>query len=232
MATAEETPITTLTVEDVLGRRLNDIEIKYAPTTLYVRGNVSIPLPKPRVSIVGSRKASLNGLLDAEVIAKTLVEKDVITVSGLAEGIDTAVHEATIKAHGMTIAVLGTPLNKTYPLKNFKLQQEIMHSHLAVSQFPIGRPIARQNFVLRNRTMALISNATIIVEALDTSGSLHQGWEALRLGRSLFIWKSILNNPRLTWPEKMLRYGAIKLFDPEDVFESLPSSIEISNALP
>ena len=212
--------------------RLNDIETKYAPSTLYVRGSISIPLSKPRVSIVGFRRASPNGLSDAEAITKILVKKDVMTVSGLAEGIDTAVHETTIKAHGMTIAVLGTPLNKTYPQKNFGLQQEIMHNHLAISQFQIGRPITRQNFVLRNRTMALISDATIIAEATDTSGSLHQGWEALRLGRSLFIWKSILNNSQLTWPQKMFRYGAIVLFDPEDIFESLPSSVKIPNILP
>jgi DNA processing protein len=232
MATTEGTPISTVTVDNLLGRRLNDIETKYAPRILYVRGSISIPLPsKPRVSIVGSRKASPNGLEDARAITKTLVEKKVMTVSGLAEGIDTVVHETTIRAHGMTIAVLGTPLNKTYPQNNFGLQQEIMHNHLAVSQFQIGRPITRQNFVLRNRTMALISDATIIVEATDTSGSLHQGWEALRLNRPLFIWKSILNNNQLTWPQKMLRYGAMVLSDPEDVFESLPSSVEISNTL-
>src|SRR6188472_1829359 len=117
MATAEETPIFTVTVEDLLGRKLNDVETKYAPSILYVRGSISIPLSKPRVSIVGSRKASANGLSDATAITKTLVEKDVITVSGLAEGIDTAVHETTMKSHGKTIAVLGTPLNKTYPQK-------------------------------------------------------------------------------------------------------------------
>jgi DNA processing protein len=233
MATTEGIPIRTVTVDNLLGRRLNDIETKYAPQILYVRGRISIPLPsKPRVSIVGSRKASSSGLADAEAITKTFVEKDVMTVSGLAEGIDTVVHETTIKAHGMTIAVLGTPLNKTYPKKNFGLQQEIMHNHLAISQFQIGRPTRPQNFVLRNRTMALISDATIIIEATDTSGSLHQGWEAIRLGRPLFIWKSILNNSELRWPEEMLRYGAMKLTDAEDIFESLPSSVKMPNILP
>ena len=73
-------------------------------------------------------------------------------VSGLAEGIDTAVDEATIATGGRTIAVLGTPLNKTYPLKNFKLQQEIMYNHLAISQFPIGHVTQPKDFVVRNRT--------------------------------------------------------------------------------
>ena len=80
---------------------------------------------------------------------------------------------------------------------------------------------------MRNRTMALISNASIIVEAGETSGSLHQGWEALRLGRPLFIWKSILNNPSLSWPKKMMGYGALELDDPVQVVDTLPSSKRI-----
>jgi DNA processing protein len=227
MATREELPISGLTVNAVLGRPLNDVEDKFAPKTLYVKGTMQIPLPRPRVSIVGSRKASPNGLLDASKIAKELAGKEVVIVSGLAEGIDTSVHEATMRAGGKTIAVLGTPLNKTYPQKNFRLQQEIMSNHLVISQFQIGHPTKPKHFVLRNRTMALISDATIIVEASNKSGSLHQGWEALRLGRPLFIWKSILNTPQLHWAEEMLRYGAIELSDPIDVLESLPSSLEM-----
>jgi DNA processing protein len=77
--------------------------------------------------------------------------------------------------------------------------------------------------------MALISDATLIMEANDRSGPLHQGWEALRLGRPLFIWKSIMNNTQFNWPEKMLRYGAIELSEPKDILESLPSSLEMLN---
>lgn len=230
MVTAKERPIS-ITVEGLLGRPLNDVEKKFSPTNLYVKGSIQIPLPRPRVSIVGSRKASPEGLRDSATIAKKLVKKEVVIVSGLAEGIDTAAHEATIATGGRTIAVLGTPLNKTYPLKNFKLQQEIMYNHLAISQFPIGYVTQPKDFVVRNRTMALISDATIIVEAQDTSGSLHQGWEALRLGRSLYIWKSIMNNNQVTWPQKMLQYGAMELSDPIDILESLPSSLGILNSM-
>lgn len=194
---------------------------------LYVKGAMEIPLPRPRVSIIGSRKASQEGLDAAETITKTLVENQTVIVSGLAEGIDTSAHRAAIDMGGKTIAVLGTPLNKVYPRKNFELQQEIMRNHLAVSQFKIGHPTKPKDFVLRNRTMALISDATIIVEAGDTSGSLHQGWETLRLGRPLFIWQSVLNNKQLTWPEKMLQYGAMELSEPMDVFEVLPSHLKV-----
>ena len=231
MAIAGDTSIGTLTVKDLLGRPLNDIEEKFAPKELYVKGSIQIPLPRPRVSIVGSRKASSYGLRDAGIIAKVLARKEVVIVSGLAEGIDTAAHDATIAIGGRTIAVLGTPLNKTYPKKNFDLQQKIMRDHLAISQFKIGYFTQPKDFVARNRTMALISDATIIVEAGDKSGSLHQGWEALRLGRSLFIWKSILDNTQLNWPKDMMQHGAIELSNPIDVLEFLPSSLEVPNML-
>lgn len=231
METLEGSQVSPLSIEALLGRQLNDIEYKFAPKTVYAKGPMSIPLPRPRVSIVGSRKASSQGLLDAALIAATLAVKDVVIVSGLAEGIDTAAHTAAMGSGGRTIAVIGTPLDKVYPRKNLQLQEEIMRKHLVVSQFPKGHQTAPKDFVLRNRTMALISDATIIVEAGETSGSLHQGWEALRLGRSLFIWKSILNNSNLTWPEKMMRYGAMELTDIGDVLEALPSSLPLPNSM-
>jgi DNA processing protein len=223
----KESEYSSISVKDLLGRTLNDVEAKFAPKILYIKGAMEIPLPRPRVSIIGSRKASTNGIEAAQTITKTLAEKQTVIVSGLAEGIDTSAHQTAIAIGGKTIAVLGTPLNKVYPRKNFELQQEIMSKHLAISQFPIGHQTTPKDFVLRNRTMALISDATIIVEAGDTSGSLHQGWEALRLGRPLFIWKPILDNPQLSWPKKMLQYGAMKLSDPTDMFEVLPSHLEM-----
>jgi len=108
-----------------------------------------------------------------------------------------------------------------------ELQQEIMRNHLAISQFPIGYAIEPGNFVMRNRTMALTANASVIVEAGETSGSLHQGWEALRLGRPLFIWTSIVNNRSLKWPGEMIRHGALELKGPEEILQVLPSSEKI-----
>lgn len=218
-----------LTPEALLGRRLNDIEGRYAPHELFASGVMNIPLPQPRVSIVGSRKASPEGLKSARWIGEQLVRQGVVIVSGLAEGIDTSAHESAIRAGGRTIAVLGTPLNKTYPQKNSALQQEIIRNHLALSQFPVGHNTQPKDFVVRNRTMALISDATVIVEAGETSGSLHQGWETLRLGRPLFIWKSIVEKARLSWPAKMMEYGAILLNDPKDILDVLPSELPMLN---
>src|SRR5438105_2046896 len=155
-----ETSLAHLTPEALLGRPLNDVEKKFAPRYLFVSGKMEIPLPQPRVSIVGSRKASQVGRDSASMIATVLVREEVVVVGGLAEGIDTSAHEAAIKNAGRTIAVLGTPLNKTYPQKNFELQKEIMCHHLAISQFPAGHITTPKDFVLRNRTMALISDAS------------------------------------------------------------------------
>jgi DNA processing protein len=223
--------ISTLTAERLLGRPLNDVETKYAPKTLYAVGVIDIPLPTPRVSIVGSRKASPEGLETAAKVARVLVKSQAVIVSGLALGIDTAAHKGTIAAGGRTIAVIGTPLDRFYPPQNADLQREIMRNHLVVSQFPTGHKTMPRDFPIRNRTMALISDATVIIEAGESSGSLHQGWEALRLGRSLFIWRTILENKRLNWPQKMLNYGAMVISNPSEMLETLPSPQRIENIL-
>jgi DNA processing protein len=206
---------------------LNDVEQKFAPSKIFVAGSLEIPLSNPRAAVIGSRKASQEGLNAACDITRTLVKNKISVVSGLAEGIDTSAHLTAIDEGGSTIAVLGTPLDRVYPKKNFQLQKIIMDSHLAISQFPIGYPIQRKNFVVRNRLMALISDASIIIEAGDSSGSLHQGWEALRLGRPLFIRSTVMNDQSLKWPKTMSKYGALEFFDPEEVLEFLPSTRRI-----
>jgi hypothetical protein len=105
--------------------------------------------------------------------------------------------------------VLGTPLDQFYPKGNHDLQQTLMREHLVVSQFPLGYPVTPKNFPIRNRTMALLTDATVIVEAGEKSGTVHQGWEALRLGRLLFLLESVAMEPALSWPKEMIHYGAI-----------------------
>lgn len=210
--------------EELLGP-LTELERKYAPARLYVAGNLGKPLPHPRVSIVGTRRPSEEGLDATARIARSLARRGAIIVSGLAAGIDTAAHRAAIDAGGKTIAVLGTPLSRTYPAKNSALQRLIMTKHLAISQFPEGRPVQRKNFVLRNRTMALLSDATVIVESGETGGSLHQGWEAIRLGRPLFIRQPVLLDPRLDWPRSMANYGAVEFEEPSDILDFVPIGV-------
>src|SRR5262249_29623946 len=84
------------------------------------------------------------------------------------------------------------------------LQEVIWRDHLLISPFPEGRPVTPKNFPERNRVMAALSDATVIVEAADTSGSLHQAVECQRLGRWLFILRTAVDNPNITWPKRFL----------------------------
>jgi len=212
-----------LTAEELLGP-LNELEKKFAPKALFVAGDASFVQERARVSIVGSRKASPDAIRRARRLATLLTERGAVVVSGLAEGIDAAAHSACIEKGGKTIAVIGTPLDSVYPKEHAALQRKIMEEHLCVSQFAPGVPVQRKKFSMRNRTMALISDATVIIEASDTSGSLSQGWEALRLGRGLFITKAVAENSALKWPSEMLGYGARVLSNEgvEEFFAVLP----------
>ncbi len=217
-----------LSPPELMGRPLNEVEKKYASKVLYIAGSMKIPLPGPRVAVIGTRKPSSKGIEDATEITKALVKHGIVIVSGLARGIDTIVHKTAINCGGKTIAVIGTPLNKFYPPENKPLQELIMKEHLAVSQYPIGRITKPRDFIFRNRTMALLSDASIIIEAGKTSGVISQGWETLRLGRPLILWRLLLNKG-LEWVEKMIRYGAVVLEDVDDlhyVIEGLSPPLE------
>jgi SMF family protein len=187
---------------------LTEIEKKYSPRQLFYEGNFSLLEKGRRVSVVGSRNVSEDGIKRTSKIVEILLENDIIVVSGLALGVDTVAHQKAIEKGGNTIAVIGTSLNQYYPKENKLLQNKIATEHLLISQFPENYPTSLKNFPIRNRTMALISDATIIIEASEKSGTKHQGWEALRLGRSVFILENVIKNPNITWAKEMLKYGA------------------------
>jgi DNA processing protein len=201
---------------------LNSVEQRNAPKVLFFSGNPDLLHTHVRVAVVGARRASDAGLRRAARLVRALVERGMSVVSGLAAGIDTAAHRAAIGARGNTIAILGSPLDVAYPTRNLDLQRSIMRDHLAISQFPSGHPVLRTNFPQRNRTMALLSDATVIVEASDGSGTLSQGWEAIRLGRPLFLLRSVVDDPGLRWPAEMVQYGAYCVSELEELFEVLP----------
>jgi DNA processing protein len=213
-----------ITPAEVIGA-LNDVESKYAPSQLFLAGNRDLLRGGRRVSVIGSRKASSQGLRRARVIARSLVGHGIVVVSGLAAGIDRAAHEAAIAWGGQTMAVIGTPLDRCYPNENSELQRRIAREQLLLSQFPAGHPVAPKNFPLRNRTMALLTDATVIVEAGQNSGARLQGWEALRLGRLLFLLESVATDPTLSWPKDLIRYGAQVLSrrNLEIAWENLPA---------
>lgn len=181
------------------------------------------------VAIVGSRKASEEGKKRAARISKLLVERNITVVSGLAEGIDTAAHTAALEAGGRTIGVIGTPLHHSYPKQNQMLQKRIAKDFLLISQVPALRydnQDFRRNrlfFPERNATMSALTEATIIVEAGETSGTLTQARAAIHQGRKLFILNSCFESG-LTWPKQFEEKGAVRVREPEDIWKVLDAS--------
>lgn len=173
--------------------------------SVFVAGDTSL-LKQPCIAVIGARKATPAGAQRARQLARHLVANSVVIVSGLAEGIDTAALSSAIESDGRVVAVIGTPLDQAYPAKNKRLQETIYRDHLLVSQFRSGGRVFPSNFPARNRTMAALSDASIVIEASDSSGSLHQAAECVRLGRWLGIAKSVLDDPDLTWPSRFLAY--------------------------
>jgi DNA processing protein len=192
------------------------------PHPMYMLGDIGLLAGTRRVAIVGTREATADGLARARRLARECARHGVVVVSGLAAGIDTAAHSATVGAGGRTIAVLGTPIDRYYPAENRDLQDQIGRDHLLVSQFASGAKISGKNYLARNRTMALLSHASVIVECGDTSGTLSQASETLRLGRKLFVLRSALNRTDLAWPHRFVARGATVLDDIAQILEVLP----------
>lgn len=179
------------------------------------------------IAIVGSRKASDEGRQRAKQLARGLVARGLTVVSGLAEGIDRAAHDAAIDAGGQTIAVIGTPLGHYYPKENRDLQDRIISEFLLISQVPIlrysrqGVPQNRLFFPERNITMSALTEATVIVEAGETSGTLTQARAALQQGRKLFILDSCFQREDITWPARFEKKGAIRVRNLDDIGAAL-----------
>lgn len=195
---------------------------------LYFQGNWDL-VSTPSIAVVGARKPTDDGLMRTRQLVRMLVGDRFTIVSGLAEGVDTAAHTTAIEADGKTIAVIGTPLGHVYPKVNAVLQERIARDHLLISQVPVER-YETQNFRLnrlffpeRNKTMAALSQATVIVEAGETSGTLVQAREALKQGRKLFILNSCFERQDLTWPSRFEREGAIRVRGYDDIRRELVS---------
>lgn len=190
---------------------------------LFFAGDLEL-LNRPSVAIVGARAVSEAGMLRARRLARELSLGGVTIVSGLAKGVDTVAHNAAIEAGGRTAAVIGTPLSQSYPVENRELQDEIARHHLLISQFEEGSRVFPANFPKRNRVMAAVTDGTVIIEASDSSGTLHQAAECQKLGRWLFILQSVFDDVRLEWPKTFARYERTRVVKtPEDVLGALHS---------
>jgi len=188
-------------------------EAKYPIELFYYKGDIGL-LDSRCVSVVGARKCSEDGKKRAAKLAADLVRNEVTIVSGLAVGIDTAALQSAIEHKGKVVGVIGTPIDEYYPSENRELQNKIADNHLLISQVPFYRyatepfKAKRNYFPQRNETMSALSEATIIVEASDTSGSLTQARACLEQGRKLFILNSCFERSDISWPAKFEKRGA------------------------
>ena len=197
---------------------------------LYYQGWLDLVASRS-VAVVGSRKASGDGLSRTRRLVRELVNDNFTVVSGLAAGVDRAAHETAIEHGGRTIAVIGTPLSHVYPKEHALLQHRIAQQFLLVSPVPVTRYESqtyrgnRLFFPERNVVMSALTEATIIVEAGETSGTLIQARAALQQGRKLFILDSCFRDPRLTWPARLAAKGAIRVAEYDDIQQVLSESL-------
>jgi DNA processing protein len=176
---------------------------------MHVAGEVRL-LDESLVAVIGSRVASSAGLQLATAVAREVVALGHVVVSGLAAGIYTAAHRGAIAAGGRTLAVIGTCLEQAYPPDNAWLQQQIYREHLLVSPFPPGSSTRRSNFPIRNRLVATLVRATVLVEAGETSGTVHQVRQARALGRPVFVSRSAA---RSSWVRALAEVGGVRVWD-------------------
>ncbi|WP_218971373.1 DNA-processing protein DprA [Xanthomonas hortorum] len=193
---------------------------------LYYRGDWEL-VDTRGVAVVGTRTPSSDGASNARRIAQALVRHGFTVVSGLARGIDTAAHAGALEIGGKTIAVVGTPLFDYYPRENTGLQELLAKDHLVISQVPFLRYKQQHYksnslfFPARNVTMSALTEATVIVEAGNTSGTLVQARAALSQGRKLFILDSCFRNTSLIWPKKYEEQGAVRVRNITEIMEAL-----------
>lgn len=199
-----------MTSEELLGA-LSPLEQVNAPKHLFLSGDGSLLSSGPRVAIVGTGTPTVDALCVAGEFAVDLVERGVIVVSGVMPGVDNAAHIGAIDAGGRTIAVLATSINECFPSDNYELHYEIMSENLVVSQFPEVTRVSWGSRVKRSQTMALISHATIIIQAEANSEAVEQGMEALRLRRPLFIAEQAFEGPDSSWVKTLIDRGASML---------------------
>lgn len=166
--------------------------VREQPPFLFARGTVQEEeLP---VAVVGTRHPSERGVRFASQIAGGLAKRGVTVASGLAQGVDTAAHQAALAEGGRTVAVVGTGLRRAYPSQNARLQAEIADKGLVLSQFWPDAPPTKHSFPMRNAIMSGYCLATVVIEALERSGARMQARIALEHGRHVFLMRSLLEH--------------------------------------
>lgn len=195
------------------------------PPLLFLRGNPEL-LCRPSVSIVGSRHATPQAMRIAYDFGQALSQQGIGVVSGMASGIDTAAHQGALTGDGGTVAVWGTGVDRIYPQSNQKLAYQIAEKGLIVSEFPLGtRPLAG-NFPRRNRLIAALGQASLVVEAALESGSLITAKLAADMGREVMAVPGSIDNPHSKGCHKLIKEGAKLVEILEDILQECPRLLQ------
>ena len=179
------------------------------PPLLFVAGQLEQRRDQRSVAVIGSRRASAEGVERAHAVAGHLAARGYTIVSGLAAGIDTAAHTTALAMRARTVAVIGTGLSHVYPLHNAELQRKIATDGAVVSQFWPDEGPARTNFPMRNAVMSGLALATVIVEASQTSGARVQARLAQSHGRPVFVARGLLAQ---AWAQPLARRPGVHVF--------------------
>ena len=203
--------------DEVYPERLRQIDSP--PPVLYYRGDPAV-LAERCIAMVGTRHSSEYGKQTTYRIAQKLAAYGIVIVSGCAGGIDTFAHIGALE-EGKTVAVLGTPLNRNYPAFNAELKRQILEKGgLIISEYPIGAPIHRGFFPIRNRLISALSDAVLVMEAPQRSGALITASCAVEQGTDVFcLPPADIGNKRYDGVKGYLRDGARPLLDASDVLE-------------
>lgn len=191
------------------------------PMALFARGNLDL-LDEPSVAVVGTRRPSPYGQAVADRFSRELSEAGLSIVSGMARGIDTTAHKATLAAGGKTIAVLGCGVDTVYPSENKSLAAQIARDGLILSEYPMRTPGYPQNFPVRNRIVNGLSHGVLIVEGAQYSGSAITARLALDHGREVFAVPGNITSKQSWGPNLLIRQGARLVQEPSDVLSDLP----------
>jgi DNA processing protein len=195
-------------------------ELPDPPVVLFVRG---APLPGPRaIAVVGSRRATRNGLEAARQLAAGLASAGVEVVSGFARGIDAAAHRAVLDAGGITHAVLGCGVDVLYPPEQKGLLAELLSHGTALSELPMGTTPQPFHFPVRNRLIAGLSRIVLVVEAAEKSGSLITARYAVDYGRDVAAVPGSILSPLAAGSNALLKDGAILVRTVADLLSELP----------
>lgn len=204
-------------------------EIAQPPWVLYFRGRIEL-LQKPILAVIGSRRPTPYGQKATRQLVTDLVAAGFVIVSGMAFGIDTTAHVATMKAGGETIAVLGSGINVVYPKSNRRIYQEIIRSGLVLSEMPIDTQPNRGVFPQRNRIISGLSSGCVVIEAGEKSGTLITADYALEEGREVFAVPGPIDAAQSKGTLKLIKQGAKCVTSAQDILEEFSIVLPVSSA--